>query len=90
LFLCARSEDIEEFTEEQSLMGRLVHLFKTDSADQQYQVSINTYSGITSGSDVEPESRAEIKLPTGTRSRHYELRLQLRLLSIFHRLEEIL
>jgi hypothetical protein len=34
-----RSEDIEEFTEEQSLMGRLVHLFKTDSADQQYQVS---------------------------------------------------
>jgi hypothetical protein len=38
LVLCARSEDIEEFTEEQSLMGRLVHLFKTDSADQQYQV----------------------------------------------------
>ena len=33
-----RSEDIEEFTEEQSLMGRLVHLFRADSADQQYQV----------------------------------------------------
>jgi hypothetical protein len=24
-------------------MGRLVHLFKTDSADQQYQVSVNIY-----------------------------------------------
>jgi hypothetical protein len=40
LVICiCRAEDVEEFTEEQSLMGRLVHLFRADSADQQYQVS---------------------------------------------------
>jgi len=33
-----RSEDLEEFTEEQSLMGRLVHQLQADSPDEQYQI----------------------------------------------------
>jgi len=33
-----RSEDLEEFTEEQSLMGRLVHQLQAESADEQYQI----------------------------------------------------
>ncbi len=31
-------EDPDEFSEEQSLMGRLIHLFVSDDADQQYQI----------------------------------------------------
>ncbi|XP_023337734.1 vacuolar protein sorting-associated protein 35 isoform X1 [Eurytemora carolleeae] len=33
-----RSEDLEEFTEEQSLMGRLVHQLQGETADEQYQI----------------------------------------------------
>lgn len=37
--LCFTKDDPEDFVEEQSLMGKLVTLLKSDNPDQQYLVS---------------------------------------------------
>jgi len=47
-----KNEDPEEFGEEQSLMGRLVHTLRSDSADQQYLVLSSARKHFAAGGPI--------------------------------------